>query len=129
MNRMTLRHLPLALGALLVCTSPLGRAELSISIGLTPYGYAPYPGPVSVYPPGPVYYPPPVIYLGHGRWGHDDDDDRGPPEARPRPRPRPGPNSGHDQGRDPGRDRHPEPGRPGAGGPHNGGPHPNGARP
>jgi len=90
----------LALGRLLACASPLAQAELSISVGLNPYGYVLYPGPVSVYPPGPVYYPPPVIYLGEGRWGHDDDDDRPPPR----------PNHGHGP--------HPGPGQTGAGGPH-----------
>ena len=109
MNRIPPRHLAsaLALGLLLACTSPLAQAELSISIGLNPYGYVPYPGPVSVYPPGPVYYPPPVIYLGNGRWGHDDDDDRRHPGAWPPPRPNPKPNHGHAQ--------------PGGGGPHGGG--------
>lgn len=116
MNRTPPRHLAstlastLALGWLLACASPLAQAELSISIGLNPYGYVPYPGPVSVYPPGPVYYPPPVIYLGEGRWGHDDDDDRRHPGARPPPRP----NHGHEP--------HPGPRQPGAGGPHGRGP-------
>lgn len=63
------------LGAGLLCAAWSAQADISISLGLTPYGYVPYPGPVAVYPPGPgtAYYPPPVIYLGDGEWGRDGD--------------------------------------------------------
>ena len=54
-------------GGLLTAPTP-AMADVTVGIGITPFGFGIYAPPV-VYPGRPYYSPPPVVYLGRGYWG------------------------------------------------------------
>lgn len=65
--------LSLVLAALAATVAPAAdaRVNVSIGVGIDPYGYGAYAPPV-VYSPDPYYYAaPPVVYIGGGSWGRE----------------------------------------------------------
>jgi hypothetical protein len=66
----------LAVGTLVLAASSCADAQVSVSVGLNPFGWGAYTPPV-VYQPPPYYAPPPVVYVGGGAWGGGREDHRG----------------------------------------------------
>jgi hypothetical protein len=67
---MKLKFASLLIGVVSLAAVSSASAQVSVGIGIAPFGYYGGYAPPVVYAPGP-YYAPPIVYFGGGGWGGD----------------------------------------------------------